>query len=130
MPNGPCGKGTCEVWTNRRVLESLPREAPGRGVLAPPVVPEGQYWFAGLMVAVGAMLALTGGGGLLLGLLLMAGGIGFGVYTGRTLQRARDALAAWEEGRYCVTCDRALPDGGGDRGGVGADGFEPPTSAL
>ncbi|MDT0306099.1 hypothetical protein RM780_03865 [Streptomyces sp. DSM 44917] len=96
------------MWTKRRLLESLPKEAATRGIVAPPEVPEAQYWIPALIGATGVVLCLQGGASILLGLVAIMVGIGLAIRVRYRVEEAREALAAWERSRYCVACDRTL----------------------
>lgn len=104
----PCGSGECNIWTRRRLLESLPEKAETRRLVAPPEVPEGRYAVPAVLLVGGALACLLGGAGIVVGLLLAALGVVLGVRTRQSVVRAQVELERWERSRVCVSCDRLL----------------------
>lgn len=104
----PCGSGECNIWTRRRLLESLPKEAPTRRLVAPPEVPEERYVAPAAMAAAGVAVCLAGGMAILAGLILVAVGVALAVRIRRSVVQAQEALADWQQSRWCVSCDSPL----------------------
>lgn len=69
---------------------------------APPARPRVSYWAALAAVVVG-ILVLTEGG-ILLGLLLIVGGVGWGAVVFKAVQFAEAQRAAWESSHVCLAC--------------------------
>ncbi|CAL9647773.1 hypothetical protein [Streptomyces sp. enrichment culture] len=82
--------------------QSLPAESPLKAKYAPPARPKVSYWAALLAIAVG-ILVLTEGA-ILLGLLIAAGGAGWGVVVYKAVQWAEAQRAAWEQSHVCLAC--------------------------
>jgi hypothetical protein len=82
--------------------QSLPAESPLKAKYAPPGRPKVSYWAA--LIAVGVGLLVLVEGGVLLGLLLVAGGAGWGAVVYKAVQFAEAQRAAWEQSHVCLAC--------------------------
>jgi uncharacterized membrane protein YgcG len=82
--------------------ESLPSESPLRARYAPPSEVPSQVWIALLAIAAGIAFMVTGG--VVLGLLVAVGGMGFGAFNHAGVQRYRASLAEWSAARICLAC--------------------------
>ncbi|WP_109030099.1 hypothetical protein [Streptomyces rubrogriseus] len=69
---------------------------------APPARPKVSYWAALIAIAVG-VLVLTEGA-ILLGLLIAAGGAGWGAVVYKAVQWAEAQRATWEQSHVCLAC--------------------------
>jgi hypothetical protein len=61
------------------------------------------------MAGLGLLLTFTGGWGILLGLLVVAGAVGVALFNRQKVQDAIAAKAAWDVDFYCVTCPKQFP---------------------
>ncbi|MFE6311740.1 MULTISPECIES: hypothetical protein [Streptomyces] len=82
--------------------QSLPSESPLKAKYAPPARPKASYWAAVAGIVAG-VLVITGGG-VLLGLLLIVGGAGWGAVVYKAVQWAEAQRAAWESSHVCLAC--------------------------
>jgi len=81
---------------------SLARSAPLSADLAQPPAAEVELWWAVAMAVTGLVVMI--GGGVPLGLLLLAGGIVWGAVLRRQIDAADAARAAWERSMWCGHC--------------------------
>lgn len=81
--------------------KSLPAESPLKARYAPPARVEGGYLAALAVVTLGVAVVVSGS---LFGLLVAAGGIGWGVIVHRRVAEAEAQLADWESSRVCLAC--------------------------
>ncbi|MEU5496140.1 hypothetical protein [Streptomyces griseofuscus] len=98
-PSSKCGSPN--VADLPHFWHSLPAESPLKARYAPPETAGGNYWIA--VAAVGAGIALLVSGSLL-GLLVAAAGVGWGVLVHRRAAGAAEDLADWESSRVCLAC--------------------------
>ncbi|MGV9352327.1 hypothetical protein [Streptomyces misionensis] len=80
---------------------SLPAESPLKAVYAPPAAVEARYWVALAAVVAGIVLLVSGS---LLGLVVAAAGVGWGVLVYRRAAAAGELRADWESSRVCLAC--------------------------
>jgi hypothetical protein len=81
--------------------QSLPAESPLKGRYAPPARVEATYWVALTAVVLGVVVVASGS---LFGLLLVAGGLGWGALVHHRLTEAESLLADWTSSRVCLAC--------------------------
>lgn len=98
-PSSKCGSPN--VADLPHYWQSLPAESPLKGRYAPPAKFEGSYWAALAAVVVGIVIVASGS---LLGLLVVAGGVGWGALVHHRLAEAEAQLAAWTSSRVCLAC--------------------------
>jgi hypothetical protein len=98
-PSSKCGSPN--VADLPHYWQSLPAESPLKGRYAPPPKIEASYWAALAAVAVGIVIVVSGS---LLGLLVVAGGVGWGALVHHQLAEAEARLAAWNSSRVCLAC--------------------------
>lgn len=82
--------------------QSLPSDSPLKKKYAPPDAPRVSYWAAVVAVVIGVVSAT--GGAVLLGLLLVAGGVGWGALVFKATQYADAQRARWEVSHVCLAC--------------------------
>lgn len=82
--------------------QSLPAESPLKDRYAPPARPKVSYWAALAAIAVGVLVLVEGG--VLLGLLLVVGGAGWGAVVYKAVQWAEAQRAVWEQSHVCLAC--------------------------
>jgi hypothetical protein len=99
-PNGP----THQVWSLEEYWKSRSKDSEAYKRLGPPAIPEIRYGAAAITAGLGVLLMLTGGAGILLGVLIVAAAVGVAVFNRQKVQDALAALEAWEVDYYCVTC--------------------------
>jgi len=99
-PNGP----THQVYRLKAYWEGRAKDSEAYKRLGPPAIPEFRYGAAAMMAGLGVLLTLTGGSGIFLGLLIVAGAVGVVLFNRQKVQDALAAKAAWEVDFYCVTC--------------------------
>ncbi len=80
---------------------SLPAESPLKGRYAPPAKFEATYWAALAAVVLGIAVTVSGS---LFGLLIAAGGLGWGAVVRSRLAEAEARLADWNSSRVCLAC--------------------------
>ncbi|QLJ01508.1 hypothetical protein HZZ00_11050 [Streptomyces sp. NEAU-sy36] len=80
---------------------SLPAESPLKARYAPPDAADASYWLALAAVVAGVVLLVSGS---LLGLLVAAAGVGWGVLVHQRAAGAAVQLADWESSRVCLAC--------------------------
>lgn len=99
-PSSQCGSPN--VADLPHYWKSLPSESPLKAKYAPPTAVEGGYWVALAAVVLGVVALLSGAG--MPGLLVIAGGIGWGLLVHRRVTAAEAALADWNTSRVCLAC--------------------------
>jgi hypothetical protein len=82
--------------------QSLPSESPLKAKYAPPAAADASYWAA--LVAVVLGIAVMVSGSVLIGLLVTAGGVGWGALVYRRAAEAEARLADWNNSRVCLAC--------------------------
>lgn len=108
--SGVCPNGsTHQVWRLAEYWGSRPKESLAYKKHAPPEVPELRYGAAAVMAGLGLLLMFTGGRGIVLGLLIVAGAVGVVLFNRQKVEDALAAKAAWEADYYCVTCPKQFP---------------------
>ncbi|MFC8167927.1 hypothetical protein ACFUTQ_25895 [Streptomyces sp. NPDC057293] len=81
---------------------SLPSDSPLKVEYAPPSKPKVSYWAALAAIAVGIVVITEGA--ILLGLLLVLGGAGWGGLVFKASQWAEAQHAAWSRSHVCLAC--------------------------
>ncbi|MFF8574028.1 hypothetical protein ACQPXT_01420 [Streptomyces sp. CA-100214] len=81
---------------------SLPSDSPLKAEYAPPARPKVSYWAALAAVAVGIVVITEGG--ILIGLLIAAGGVGWGALAFKAVQWAEAQHAVWSTSHVCLAC--------------------------
>lgn len=84
--------------------ESLPAESPLKARYAPPAGGAASYWASVAVVALGIVTAASGGVGL--GLMAVAAGVGWGAFMYRQAAEATARMERWHDSRVCLACTR------------------------
>ena len=99
-PSSKCGSPN--VADLPHYWKSLPSESPLKAKYAPPAGPVGGYGVAVAAVALGIVALLSGT--VIPGLLVAAGGVGWGALVYRRVAAAEAKLADWNSSRVCLAC--------------------------
>jgi hypothetical protein len=100
-----CPNGTThQVYRLKEYWEGRSQDSVAHKRLGPPQMPDVRYGAAAVIAGLGVLLMLTGGAGILLGVLIVAAAVGLVVFNRQKVQDAIAAMAAWEVDYYCVTC--------------------------
>jgi hypothetical protein len=108
----PCGIGHCNVFTYPH-LHNQTREGTATWLeTKKPDVPEVRYLPPAGTVLAGLAVTFAGGIGIVLGMILMAAGVVWGMRERQRVEDAKALAAVWPRRRYCVACSKRIaPEG-------------------
>lgn len=100
----PCGSGDCNVFDFPTGHNMAPEGSPVWKKTKKPDLPEKAYGPAGGTAVAGVILCLVGGWWILIGLTVLAVGVGLGVRAREIVDGIKQARAAWPDARICMNC--------------------------